>query len=302
MNPLYSRYYVSYGATSGGTDEAEALQADVMRFMAILCICLMIIFALVKSLPMVPPDTQPVIETPEQLPLEIQSLLNKIKDLKTELTILRSDVKGARNERKTAIESLSHIKEEVIKSKDKLTSIQRELGKKTTTPPSELKNNVKNERTKLFKLKTRLTKIRQQNSKKTKKKLTNTTSPVEDTKPKGFILRFASDAALTSLIINRDIHFFALTGKNAWQLGITGNRTVFKPSIVPSSFYEMASHTVPESYIKAFRKTVAVFGRNITWGVTLPKTIQTRINAQMQGKAGGALVIKKNGMVNYQAI
>ncbi len=299
MNPLYSKYNVSYGSISSGTDEAEALQTDVMRFMAILCICLMIIFALVKSLPMVPPDTPPVIETPEQLPQTIQTLLSKIKHLQTELTTLRSDVKGARNKREAAIKSLSSIKEEIIKSKEKLTSIQKEL-KKKSIPSPELKKDVKNEKTKLMRLKTRLTKIKQQKIKKDKNIVMP--SPVENTKPKGFILRFASDAALTSLIIKGDIHFFAITGKKAWQLGITGNRTVYKPSFLPSSFYEMAPHTVPESYIKAFENAVAVFGRNVTWGVTLPKSIENRINLQMMGKTGGALVIQKNGMVNYHTI
>lgn len=40
-----------YGYGSSEPDEMEALQSDVMRFMAILGLCLMIIFALVQSLP-----------------------------------------------------------------------------------------------------------------------------------------------------------------------------------------------------------------------------------------------------------
>ena len=52
MNPLLSSptSYFHSGATL--SNDVEMLQTDVMRFFAILCLCLMAIFALVKALPM----------------------------------------------------------------------------------------------------------------------------------------------------------------------------------------------------------------------------------------------------------
>jgi hypothetical protein len=55
-------------------DDAEMLQTDVMRFFAILCLCLMAIFALVKTLPMAPPDTGPAIVEPADLKAEAKVL------------------------------------------------------------------------------------------------------------------------------------------------------------------------------------------------------------------------------------
>ena len=43
----------------GEADTSETLQSDVMRFMAILGLCLVAIFALVKSLPTSPVETVP---------------------------------------------------------------------------------------------------------------------------------------------------------------------------------------------------------------------------------------------------
>ena len=55
-------------ADSGG---AADLQTDIMRFMAILALCLVAIFALVQSLPMqpvAPPDPAPMAEAPAEIP------------------------------------------------------------------------------------------------------------------------------------------------------------------------------------------------------------------------------------------
>lgn len=64
MTVFSSRYRMGGKPGARGPDEVEALQTDVMRFMAILGSCLMVIFALVKTIPMAPPDTRPMIEAP----------------------------------------------------------------------------------------------------------------------------------------------------------------------------------------------------------------------------------------------
>jgi len=66
MNPMqYRNSYLPRGR-AGGPDEAEMLQTDVMRFIAILGLCLMAVFALVQSLPATPPDPRPKIAEAEK--------------------------------------------------------------------------------------------------------------------------------------------------------------------------------------------------------------------------------------------
>jgi hypothetical protein len=69
MTLLSSRYRRWGRPGAGGPDEVEALQTDVMRFMAILGFCLMVIFALVKTMPMAPPDSGPRIEAQKPMTL-----------------------------------------------------------------------------------------------------------------------------------------------------------------------------------------------------------------------------------------
>ena len=74
------------------SDEAEALQTDVMRFLAIICMCLMIVFSLVQSLPMSGEENRPRITTREMIQKEIESLKRKSDQLKQSLMALEYTV------------------------------------------------------------------------------------------------------------------------------------------------------------------------------------------------------------------
>ena len=74
MNPLISSPTFFDHRSAPLSNDVEMLQTDVMRFFAILCLCLMAIFALVKALPMSPPADQPTIVEPLALQAEAASL------------------------------------------------------------------------------------------------------------------------------------------------------------------------------------------------------------------------------------
>ena len=82
MNPLHPPPMFFPRGSPALLDDAEMLQTDVMRFFAILCLCLMAIFALVKALPIAPPEATPTIVEPPDLKAEAQALQKKIDLLK----------------------------------------------------------------------------------------------------------------------------------------------------------------------------------------------------------------------------
>lgn len=65
-------------------DETESLQTDTMRFFAVICMCLMIIFSLVKSMPVTRSAASPQINTHEIVneKRELQQLENRAEHLK----------------------------------------------------------------------------------------------------------------------------------------------------------------------------------------------------------------------------
>ena len=74
MNHFYRR------RTANGSqgNEVEALQTDVMRFIAILGICLMVIFALVQSLPVSSQGKQPRVYNKEILQRQVDDLSRQL--------------------------------------------------------------------------------------------------------------------------------------------------------------------------------------------------------------------------------
>ena len=95
MNPLHPPPMFFFQSNPSLFDDAEMLQTDVMRFFAILCLCLMAIFALVKTLPMAPPDTGPAIVEPADQKKTVKLLQKKLAALKEKLAEMQTRVKAA---------------------------------------------------------------------------------------------------------------------------------------------------------------------------------------------------------------
>lgn len=89
--PLSVHQPVGDGTTPDITGEHE-LQTDIMRFLAILSLCLMAVFALVQSLPQVPaqeavePDLRPILQE------QVTQLTQRIEKLKTEHRALSDEL------------------------------------------------------------------------------------------------------------------------------------------------------------------------------------------------------------------
>ena len=87
----------------GSSHELDALQTDVMRFMAIIGFCLMAIFALVQSLPAGLGDPRPKLEHPGQMELDLAALKRQAKRLRLQLAALERDLKTVRGEMREAL-------------------------------------------------------------------------------------------------------------------------------------------------------------------------------------------------------
>jgi len=307
------------------------LQTDVMRFFAILCLCLMAIFALVKALPIAPPVDRPTIAEPADLKAEVKSLQIQIAALKTKIAETQTQLQKAtaaaeqsstqvtqaeeaeqaalarvvkaRQELKKVSQSLSQIRHEIQIREKKLAKIMKDIVEKRRVRAA-LINQINKETQSLTKIQAALDQAKekmahslQQYQESKNKPLEVTTSP-EPVK-KGFSLRFASDAALETLIARGQVDFYAIAGKKAWQLKLPGGRPVYISTKFPREIYEMETPTVPIDYASAFQKQVAVFGRRtVTWGVILPAQTISSINQLIKGREGGDLVIMADGEVS----
>jgi len=74
-------------------DEVEALQTDVMRFLAIICMCLMIVFSLVQSIPVSSRKNKPELSNKTLIKDEVKALEEAAAELTGKITYQKSDNK-----------------------------------------------------------------------------------------------------------------------------------------------------------------------------------------------------------------
>ncbi len=330
MNPI--QYQIARGVNSSGTEEVEVLQTDVMRFMAILGFCLMIIFALVQSLPAVPQDLQPTLINREIQDREIEEMEVHLSHLRRELVDLEQEVKSAkeqsersslstkiahRNEQEALdraekanqefarlSQSLAAAKEEMDRREEKLLSIKVDIAK-GTKDLSKVRGDLKREEKQLGILEAeldraskRFSELKRSPKEKDQKPVPPTPSPPREKKDVGYTLRFESDRALETLLKSERVRLFAMVGKKTWAFKATKGRSLFITSERPTRFHVMESRTVPPDYGKVLSRAVVAFGReSVTWGVTLPTEISLSLSKQMKNHRGGELIINQKGSV-----
>ena len=330
MNPFLSSPTFSFHRDTPLSHDVEMLQTDVMRFFAILCLCLMAIFALVKALPISPPADRPTLVKPADLKAEAAALQNEIAVLKEKLlktqarlneataAVVRSEALAAdasavekktmsrlsstRRDLAAFSQSLKKVRNEIYTREAVLARIVKDITEKRRIQ-SELKSQIENETQKFQQIQAALDKATVKLSRtalpeQTLREKTPSVLAPEQPVRKGFTLRFASDTALETLITRRKVHFFALAGQKAWQLKIANGRPVYVTVKNPTKIYEMETTTVPANYVAGFSRQVAAFGRgNVTWGVTLPVQTAAAINRLIKDREGGDLVIMPDGEV-----
>ncbi len=248
---------------SADTDVGGAadLQTDIMRFMAILSLCLVAIFALVQSLPLTPAEPMPEPET------------------------LDSPAAGPRP-----------IDPEPLVSTREPVEPEPEVSRPVTPQPDAAEKTVNLTRPKWVP-KYPPAKRPTQESPATEEAAT---APPPSDEPVGFVLRFESDAALMRAVAASHVGLYAIESNKAQRMTVSESRVSFWEASTPNSFHEMEAATVPRPVIEALSRT-GTDADTVSWGVTLPGKLKTRLDALMQAHEGGSLIIGAGGDIHWEA-
>jgi len=242
---------------------AADLQTDIMRFMAILSLCLVAIFALVQSIPLTPaepepaqtaaidPEPQPV--TPRSEPVIVEPKSVQVPPEQKAVVLTRPKWTPKYAPKVPAVATPQPAPEPVI---EPLPVAEAPVELPTAPPPVE---------------------------------------PEEA----GFTLRFASDAALTRAVAAQHVGLYALDAGRARRMTVSESRISFWDASTPNSFHEMEAHTVPLAVIDALGRT-GVSTDAVSWGVTLPGKMKTQLDLLMQDHGGGSLIIGAGGEIHWE--
>jgi hypothetical protein len=251
---------------------AADLQTDIMRFMAILALCLVAIFALVQSIPLIPeaPTQSPVAAAPPPPPEPVTEEPQPEEPV-VKPPAIEEPVKAVQLTRpKWTSSFVSRQRQQSENSHEVVQSPER---KEESTPTTAATSPI-----------------------------TAPPKPAAPTKPtsRGFSLRFESDHALTRLVAAGKVGLYAITDGRAQRMTVSESRISFWDASTPNAFHEMETSTVPRPVIDALARS-GVNTAGIDWGVTLPGKLRQQLDALMRDNSGGALVIGLDGELRLEA-
>lgn len=311
-------------ASASRAADTENLHTDVMRFMAILGLCLAAIFALVQSVPVrgtngLPQrpsqDAAQSDATPEQerlgkLQAEISRLTEQIRKTREQndsaeqaLAVTRkqlrtaTDEAGQTHEERDRTESeLQDLARRLQRKRSDLSGIQQRLQQKSDSLVA-LERQLGEEQAKLGRVQVELKALRSQQQPVVRRKPAEPTQPpVSQPTRQGFTLRFASSGVLAHLVSARIVSLYGMLDSKAWRLSLPGGHPAFTPDVFPDQYHEMTPATVPPAYVQALAQTQGVPKAGaVVWGVRLPPETKRAIADLTRNLKGGDLVIGANG-------
>lgn len=247
---------------------AADLQTDIMRFMAILSLCLVAIFALVQSIPLtpaqpVPPETQRVLQ---HVPAEFAAVMEIIEPAALPKTPTPKSTEKP-PEKSVTLTRPQWVpkylpKEPIMPPAEPAPEIQATAPAVPIAPPQSI--------------------------------------PPVESEEEGFTLRFESDAVLTRLVAASHVGLYAIESSRAQRMTVTESRISFWEASTPNTFHEMETSTVPGTVLEALTRT-GTQANEVSWGVTLPGKLKSQLDALMQEHRGGSLIIGASGAIRWEA-
>jgi hypothetical protein len=253
---------------------AADLQTDIMRFMAILSLCLVAIFALVQSIPLQPAEPAEPAES---------------VDTNNQAAVLATD--------NAVVVSATRQTLESARPTQPATATPNEPGLTLTRPkwvPKFMPKKKTSEAAPTMAVPT------PSSAAPVPSDPVAEVPPPPESEAEGFTLRFESDAALTRLVAANSIGVYAVGPSHAQRMTVSDSRISFWDASVPNSFHEMETATVPTAVIEALSRS-GTAENAVSWGVTLPARLKTRLDDLMLEHRGGTLIIVSSGDIRWEA-
>jgi hypothetical protein len=252
--------------TAHYSSDSESLQADVMRFMAIIAFCLIAILALVK-------DAEPV-EVSQQLEPTLPE-----PEIKPPPPVIEPPIEPV-----ALIEPIPDPIIEVVEPEPVPEPVIAEVfaepaARVIEQPPVEIPPVARPE------------------ASPPTPEVTAAEPNPEPVEEAGLTLRFASDGDFLRLIAKGEIKVYAFLETDV--LGLNGSYR-FMDSPSPGQVYELLTASIPSLIVDALREERSDI-RDYRWGIALPNRISSQIERYLDNVEQGQLVIDRYGDVHHVA-
>lgn len=251
--------------------EIEALQTDIMRFFAIVCLCLLAIFAAISGTPG---------SAESELQAENQSLSSALTEEKEKTTELQAQ--------------LTELQQQISEQQRTTQELQRQLvlAGAAASKPVPLAKPVPKPEPPVPKP---VPKPQPEPVSEPKPEPMLTAEPVEE--QEGFSLSFANDDAFEQLLRTPKLRLIAASGSRAWSVGFNGGNAVVESAGGKTS-YPLAVGTIPADVLADAERAI---GQKIdAWSVWLNPSLDSALKSKMQQRKGGDLVLQSDGKIVFR--
>lgn len=296
MLPWHSYPYPGAGSAEGGGG-AEDLQTDVMRFMAMLGLCLVAIFALVQSLPVTPVAK----EAPTQPPAAAAPVVHPAQVPQAPPTAAPPASQASPPTPPLSVES--HRPPAPVPQVAPPETIERQI----EAPAAPVTTRV----------------VRAMPPAPPRAPITDperapapTPPALEEAPPKAieappppvepppanrtpvFTLRFVDAQALLALVQRDAISLFAVDRQGTSRLSAAHGRYAFDTASAPAQMHDMDPASVPVQVRSAYTRSRGRSASTVRrWGVVLPASTRRSIDQLLRDPRGGELQIGADGRV-----
>lgn len=262
------------GARHAESDTGEALQTDVMRFVAILALCLVAIFALVQTLPLPSVAEQPAQPQPAPVP-------DQPSEPRTEppAVVAVPDHVVTRRTPDPA--------QPVVPEQTATNAIVKPIPFKVERPSAPGPERILRDPPRAKPA------IAQQPV------AGQLAAPRPAKRDQPLRLRFTDDEALLALLAKGQVALYAQSGDTTWQVRYRQGRFQPTAAAAPRRFHIMNATTVPQAINDALQAMVDDQSANIDWMVTLPDRLVRTITGLAQQRPHGTLLIHADERVTH---
>jgi ABC-type transporter Mla subunit MlaD len=300
-----------------------------MRFMSIIGLCLMAVFALVQGLPVQEqgkPAQPGQASQAARIRQDIKAQRQQLRELQAGLHALQSEKERTQQVVTVAqqhLEQLAGQTQQAHEQRDRLElqlqqlEQQLEQGRKVLTDIeqaslqkaqdlAELRGRLSDTQLQLDHSRKAIEALKHRSRQQAARPVIEQRSPpapaVKSVPARqGFILRFASATALDRLVAAGSVKLYGMADQQAWRLSMQAGRPAIAQATFPVWFHEMSAVTVPAHYLHSLETAADGPGQSgVVWGVQLPAATRTAIASLTRGQQGGALVIRGDGQVTLE--
>lgn len=280
-----------YRPPSLSTDDTASLETDTMRFLAILSICLMAVFALIESIPTTSSDVPVVMETVENLERMVEKLEERIANLQSQAKQLGSEIEKLSRRVEEDQVKLDLMSQQIRVAERSLTAQEEKL--KDLAPKIVAADQAASESARELSVIDRAVAAAEKKIQDVREKINLGETPAQSEQPsRGFGLRIDSNAALNNLLRQGRATLYAKLSGKLWKSD-TGRS--FRISESPGRMY-LVTGPVSKDLQKAFSRSVLTT-RSPEWYVTFDRSIARDIEALKRRHQDGRLVVSADGSV-----